>query len=158
MEASGVAGSLEYPCKSAPARLVARSKHSNDSFSALTAVPGDKASQLMLTGLADFDFIVTPQVHLRRSWKTSEPTPGIVANSKPENEGQMTEPVEPASPNKHSLDTETNVPRGTRILSKGTCFPCTFYLNHESLNPCPLPAFSTPGSWLQGCPAVICMP
>ena len=47
------------------ARLLARSKHSNYSFSALTAVPGGKASQLKLTGLADFEFVVTHRVRIR---------------------------------------------------------------------------------------------
>lgn len=42
----------------------------------------------------------------------------MVAKSDSENEGQMTEPLELASPNKHSHDIEkptwTNIPRGTR--------------------------------------------
>lgn len=65
VEASGVAGSLTIPASLVlHARLVARSKHSNYSFSALTAVPGGKASQLKLTGLADFDFVVTHRVRI----------------------------------------------------------------------------------------------
>ena len=49
------------------ARLVARSKHSIDSFSALTAVPGGKASLLKLPALADFDLIITHHVRLRQA-------------------------------------------------------------------------------------------